>query len=69
MADFVRRVAVTFAFIIGALALFGVLGLGVMVPAQMLLESVGMWAAIAWYVVSLTLIVSAAVEFDRWLRR
>lgn len=69
MADFVRRVAVTFAFIIGALILFGLLGLGVMVPAQMLLESVGLWAAIAWYVVSLTLIVSAAVEFDRWLRR
>lgn len=69
MADFVRRVAVTFAFIIGILILCGLLGAGVMVPAQMLLESVGLWAAIAWYVVSLTLIVSAAVEFDRWLRR
>ena len=69
MADFVRRVAVTFASIIGILILCGLLGAGVMVPAQMLLESVGLWAAAVWYVVSLAMIVSAAVELVSGRRR
>jgi len=56
------RVAATFAAIIGILIFGGLLVAGVMVPAQMLLGSVGMWAAAVWYVFSLVLIVAVAME-------